>query len=107
MRAHLGKLEACVASDCITKLVTQSAFLLIIWQPAKDEKKFIKRFYVKGCKSMSKSLAAERRLIELGRSTSVALLQEIKARRAAGQPQQRLTLSYREESSNHASDGVA
>lgn len=49
VRAHLGELEACVASDCITKLITQSAFLLIIWQPAKDEKKVIRRCFMNGC----------------------------------------------------------
>lgn len=56
---------------------------------------------------MSKSLAVRRHNIKLRINTSVVLLQEIKASRAARQSQQRLTLSNREESSDHASDGVA
>lgn len=42
--ARLGKLEASVAGDCVTKLITQGAFLLIIWQPAKTERQSINRF---------------------------------------------------------------
>lgn len=68
----------------------------------------MKRFYVKGSEANVKELGSEAPHQHKPRTnTRIVLLQEIKARRAARQPQQRLTLSYREESSNHASDGVA